>query len=194
MAVVASRGAAAAAGLAPPRDRVYADGSPAVGEPIDTNGVSGAEWRARVDAHRGRERRKLAANPPASIVHAAEAGAPWRRAGEAEVAADISRAQPELWAKRLKGLAQQTSRGLLSVYGLRYEMTTIWNMLDEAYKAKEKRRGASAGGDPGATGGSADASDDSVRLLEAVLRYDLRAVVRLLGLKMPDPHDKVLTG
>lgn len=188
--------------LSAPRDRVFADGSPAVGEPVDLGARPAVAWRASVEAHRGRERRKLAANPPASVVHAGEAGKPWRRAGEDEVEADIARARPELWAKRLKGLAQQTSRGLLSVYGLRYEMTTIWNMLDDAYKAKEKRKGATAAaaaGDASATGGgggggAADASDDSVKLLEAVLKYDLRTVARLLGLKLPDPSDKVLTG
>jgi len=75
----------ASAGSLPPESRVYADGTPAGTHDFPFDRVDAAEWR-RLLAERP-TRHKLHHDPPAADTHKREAGRPWRRAGEAEIAA-----------------------------------------------------------------------------------------------------------
>jgi len=81
-------------------------------------------------------RRAIAANPSAGSIHAREAAAPWRQAGEAVVAADISSAKPALTAKHYSGLAQQTAAGILRQHGVMIDASALAVDLQGAAKVR----------------------------------------------------------
>lgn len=122
-------------------DKVYADGSLATGDPFDVDRTRAAELTHAYAAHVRRERRKVPANPPAATVHKLEEHRPWRRAPAEEIAAENERARVELQAKRVTNLATQACRGMLKNYGIPYEMTSLRNILVDAYKEKEGKVG-----------------------------------------------------
>lgn len=79
---------------------VFADGTPASGPDFDVDAIPARAWLALL-AERP-PRRVIPWNPPAAAVHRAEAGAPWRRAGEKEVADDLEKARVRARAAHAK--------------------------------------------------------------------------------------------
>ncbi len=83
-------------------------------------------------------RRPIPANPSAGSIHAREAGAPWRRAGEAAVSTDTDAAKVALSAKHYSGLAHQTAAGLLRQHGLKIDASALAVDLREAAKVRSR--------------------------------------------------------
>jgi hypothetical protein len=89
-----------------------------------------------------RRRRRVEPNPSAAAVHRAERGKPWRVAGEEAVRADNRKADPEIFRKRIFGLARQASVGLERGFGARVDTSDLAALLREGVLAKDKARAA----------------------------------------------------
>lgn len=121
-------------------DKVFADGTPAVGSEAKIEEIPTRKWASLVMEHTRTHRpRNLAANPPAAEAHAAESGAPWRQKGEIEVEKDNIKAKKELWSKRMTSLAKQTCNGLRATYGITsLDYSSFSSYLSDAYKLKQE--------------------------------------------------------
>lgn len=185
-------------------DTVFADGTPSDGKPFDMDSRTVRNWRGEYNSVTMKRRRKLAANPPASQIHKGEHGAPWRRKYDDEIMEERRIAEVEVQKKRVTLLSQQTCRGMMRVFGVRYDVTEFGNILHQAYKVRaiQAQKAAEAAAEAEATGTKAAEEDDdddqsesdlkALQVLEAVLRFDVKKVVQLLELRPEDKSDKVL--
>ncbi|CAE7846340.1 unnamed protein product, partial [Symbiodinium microadriaticum] len=186
-----------------PGSRVFADGTPATGPDFEFDRIDARHWRQLLESKP--QRRKLHHNPSAASVHSREAGRPWRRAGDAEIAAaneaaKVSAAQhrrrglssplarrtptvalaqlcvyvfafglpclcnrapqPEMFRKRLRGWAVQTSKGLKTSFGVDVDASSIQSKLADAWRIRERL--AAAEGTARAAADEAGARRDAI--------------------------------
>ncbi|KAA0176488.1 hypothetical protein FNF27_02184 [Cafeteria roenbergensis] len=141
-----------------PGSRVFADGTPATGPDFEFDRIDARHWRQLLESKP--QRRKLHHNPSAASVHSREAGRPWRRAGDAEIAAANEAAKPEMFRKRLRGWAVQTSKGLKTSFGVDVDASSIQSKLADAWRIRERL--AAAEGTARAAADEAGARRDAI--------------------------------
>ena len=71
-------------------------------------------------------------------MHRREQRGPWREKGDREVSQDNDAAKPEIWRKRINGLAKQSCTGLQTVCGISVDASSFASQLTEAYKTRDR--------------------------------------------------------
>lgn len=115
----------------------------------------------------------MRANPAAGDIRKVELSGLWMEFWNARVQADTDKACGVLYEKRIFGLARQTASGLDGI-GVRFEMTSIANVVRDALKFKfdglpkgisDKRKGE---------------MEKASLVFEAIMAYDMHKVANLL--------------
>lgn len=119
-------------------------------------------------------RRTVKANPSSGFIRRRELQAPWVAPHQRRIKIENMKAEAAMQEKRVVHLARQTERGLANM-GVRYELTTIANVLRLAFKFR------------GASGEELDLLpngkevEHALIVLDAAQRFDLKRVFRLLS-------------
>eukprot|EP00640_Fibrocapsa_japonica_P007166 CAMPEP_0113945396 /NCGR_PEP_ID=MMETSP1339-20121228/45346_1 /TAXON_ID=94617 /ORGANISM="Fibrocapsa japonica" /LENGTH=192 /DNA_ID=CAMNT_0000950969 /DNA_START=54 /DNA_END=632 /DNA_ORIENTATION=- /assembly_acc=CAM_ASM_000762 len=158
----------------PGESDVFADGSPCKGQPSSADGLV---YHTGAYMSMTERRRKINCNPPAGDVRRQELSGAWMTSHLEEIEKENAKARVVLDEKRTFGLAKQAQAGLQQI-GVRYEMTSIANIIRAAYRYRALR---DEGGTQRFTADKVQEGEHSLQVLDAVLQYKIYKLAELLG-------------
>mmetsp|Transcript_22087 Transcript_22087/g.28590 ORF Transcript_22087/g.28590 Transcript_22087/m.28590 type:complete len:209 (+) Transcript_22087:153-779(+) len=168
---------------------IYSDGGPCKGLPPGSEGLKKSATYKEIMS----SRRRINPNPAAGEIRKRELKGLWMQAPLCETEQENAKARGVLEEKRVFGLAKQAVGGLATI-NVRFEMTTVANLVRLAYRYRTLRAEAQDQGQPPAQHLAQKLSAQKIQemehaneVLDAVLQYNMYKLAELLGCPVRKP-------